>query len=100
MTANGKFYQDGIFTVVRPVAAVGDLDKQQEYYHFVADEGATNDSCFTLTCLIKLLISMYLLCIILIIQLLKCLPVLERECVSGVMVQSNTSTILILCIAL
>ena len=58
MTANGQFYQDGIFTVVRPVAAVGDPDEQQEYHHFVAGEGATNDSRFTLTCLIKLLTSM------------------------------------------
>ena len=99
MTASGKFYQDGIFTVVQPVAAVGDPDKQQEYHHFVADEGATNDSCFTLTYLIKLLTSMYIQYVLHYTNcnISKCLPLLERECVFGVMVQSNTLKTLIQC---
>ena len=59
MSANGNFHQDGIFTVVQPLGAVENKEDQQKYYHYVAEKGATNDTRFTLTCLIKLLTCMY-----------------------------------------
>ena len=61
ITHNWGFQQDGIFTVV-----FNDHGScKQEFWHFICDDGTTNDSQFTLTCLYLLFKGvLLLLCVV------------------------------------
>ena len=61
ITHDWGFQQDGIFTVVFNDHGL----HKQEFWHFICDDGTTNDSQFTLTCLYLLFKGvLLLLCVV------------------------------------